>query len=562
MPENNGPSRAPGILWPRVLPAALVLLFAAQCAWFIHTQSLTADEPFHIQSGLDGWRHGQFKERDDNPPLARLWFTVLIRGPEFQIIKPQGRPVQAIEPSPEDLLWRARGMNVLLGAALAIAVWCAARRFFSTAAANFALALFALSPALVTHFSLTTHDGPVTLVIFLAALQLARWRANPSRLEVAVLGVALGVMLVTKHNAAAMFALALLLVLLLRREGWSANPLRWNWKAAVLVTLVAGLVVWGSYFFHVSRVELHNGTLTMTFPNWDTPFVRPVPLSVNTTLYIPAGEYFTGIFRVAQNSRHGFESYLLGKNYHGGKRHFFPMVMVLKWPPLILLLAATGGLLMLLRKASRPAGVGLILLFPALYFAMAVMSNMNFGDRHILPVYPFLLLLAAGVWEFARQRQSRALMAGVALVVALQAADTARYAPDYLTYFNPLIEPAESYKYLTDSNLDWGQGLIALREYERAHPDETIHLAYFGNALPQSVYGIRARPLHDGEYPSGTIVVGARHLSGYTHKERWNYHWVERFPRKTILGHVLHLFEVREGPELQELRSQAAESRK
>lgn len=561
-PPHPAAKRTDSVLWTRALPAALVLLFAAQCAWFIGTQSLTADEPFHIQSGQDGWRHGQFKQRDDNPPLTRLWFTLLIRGPEYEIVKREGYPVEAILPSPEDFLWRVRGMNALLGAVLAVAVWCAAHRFFSTGAANLALALFALSPTLITHFSLATHDAPVTLMIFVSAWQLVRWRACPSRLNTVLLGLALGAMLVTKHNAAAMFALALLLLFAIRGEGWIWNPLRWHWRAAVVVTLVAGFVVWGSYFFHVSRVELRDGQLTMTFPNWDQAFRRPLPIGLNATFYLPAGEYVTGVFRVVQNSRRGYESYLLGENYVGGKRHFFLLVMALKWPTLILLTAAAGGLLLLLRKTVRPAGLGIMLLFPALYFALAVSSNMNFGDRHILPVYPFLLLLAAVVWEYGRTRQGRALVGALLLLVGLQAADTARYAPDYLAYFNPFIDPAETYKYLTDSNLDWGQGVLALREYERQHPDETIYFAYFGNVSPQSVYRIRAKPLLDGEYPSGTIVVGSRHLSGYTHKERWNYHWVEQYPRKAILGHVLHVFEVPEGPELEKLRSQAAEAKK
>jgi hypothetical protein len=547
--QSSNASGAPDLLADRLLPLLLVLLFAAQCAWFIGTQSLTADEPFHIQSGLDAWRDGQFKERDDNPPLVRLWMTLLVRDPQYQIVKRHGQPVEAILPSPEDLLWRVRGMNALLGVGLGLAVWAVAQRLFSIGAANFALALFAISPALIANFSLATHDAPVTLMIFLGVWQLIRWRSDPSRLQTALLGLVLGAMLVTKLNAIPMFALAALLILLLKPAGWAVNPKAWNWKAATVVALLAGLVVWGSYFFHVSQAVLRDGELTMTFPNYHQPMRLKVPVRADATLYVPAAEYATGFLKMMRNSRRGFESFLLGEHYMGGKAVFFPLVMALKWPTLILVVSAAGGLLLLLRKTAPPAGLGLLLLFPAGYFALAVASNMNFGDRHLLPVYPFLLLLAAAAWEFARQRKSRALAAGLVLLVGLQAADTLRYAPDYMTYFNPFIDPAESYKYLTDSNLDWGQGVLALREYERTHPEETIYFAYFGNVVPQSVYGIRAKPLRDGAYPSGTIVVGARHLSGYTHKDRWNYHWVEKYPRKAILGHVLHVFEVPEGAE-------------
>lgn len=38
--------------------------------------------------------------------------------------------------------------------------------------------------------------------------------------------------------------------------------------------------------------------------------------------------------------------------------------------------------------------------------------------------------------------------------------------PHYLAYFNELAEgPNNGYKYLVDSNMDWGQDLKGLKEY-------------------------------------------------------------------------------------------------
>ena len=102
-----------------------------------------------------------------------------------------------------------------------------------------------------------------------------------------------------------------------------------------------------------------------------------------------------------------------------------------------------------------------MLIFPAVLFALAMMSNLDVGDRYVLPVYPFLLLLAAAIWEHAAVRPAGAILVLTAL--ALQAVDTARYAPDYLSYMNPLVPTDRGYEWLSDSNLDWGQGLIALR---------------------------------------------------------------------------------------------------
>src|SRR4029077_16712586 len=99
------------------------------------------------------------------------------------------------------------------------------------------------------------------------------------------------------------------------------------------------------------------------------------------------------------------------------------------------------------------------------------------------------------------------------IALAIHAGDVLRYAPDYLSYFNLFVSPASSYKLLSDSNVDWGEGLVALRHYEQAHPSVPIHLAYFGSVAP-AIYGIRAIPLMPTERVSGTVVISATYLSG------------------------------------------------
>jgi hypothetical protein len=164
----------------KILPILLLAAFAVQCAWFLRTQSLTVDEPSHIISGLNAWRDGSFKDHDDNPPLLRLWLTLPIRGSEWQFEKIHDHAITGIHPDPEALAWRVRGMNVLLGLAMGVALWFAARRMFSEGAANVALALYCFSPAMIGNFSLATHDGAVTLMTFVVAVQLLRWRVNPA----------------------------------------------------------------------------------------------------------------------------------------------------------------------------------------------------------------------------------------------------------------------------------------------------------------------------------------------------------------------------------------------
>ncbi len=43
-------------------------------------------------------------------------------------------------------------------------------------------------------------------------------------------------------------------------------------------------------------------------------------------------------------------------------------------------------------------------------------------------------------------------------------------------------------------------------------------------------------------------VVSATHLSGQLLKDPLAYHWLLQYPRKTILNHSLHVFEVPAAP--------------
>src|ERR1700687_6047834 len=127
-----------------IVPAVSLLIYAAQCAWFIGTQSLTFDEPVHIAEGLDAWRNGRFQQYNDHPPLARLLCTLPLANPKWQVEVeplPQAFRVPSVSPDPVSLAWRSRSVNAGLGVVLGVLVWLAAANLFSASAANFVLML-------------------------------------------------------------------------------------------------------------------------------------------------------------------------------------------------------------------------------------------------------------------------------------------------------------------------------------------------------------------------------------------------------------------------------------
>jgi 4-amino-4-deoxy-L-arabinose transferase-like glycosyltransferase len=526
-----------------IIPTLLCLLFVAQCAWFINTQSLTNDEPLHIIAGLDAWHLHRFERWNDHPPLVFLLCTLplLLNHAEIDI-QPDAKYADGIKPSPEAVAWGARPVIVLLGVLLGVLLWVTARRLFSEAAANFALALFAFSPSLIANFSITCNDGAVALIVFATAMQLVYWRRTQSWARTVGLGLILGALLATKFSTPVMFALALALVLILKPGSVAWNPRQWNWRKALSMIVVAFFLVWGTYFFHWTKVSVKNGFVTVSSPNRTKAATGDLHRPFNLTLYLPAGEYIEGMGRVANHLNLGHPTFFLGQVSTGqGWKTYFPTVVALKWPPVVLAIFLVAVLLVALRRIEFPPELLIFSLFPALYFLMAIFSKVDLGERHILLIYPFALLFAAALWHFGRQR--RDVLALLVVLVVVNAADTMRYAPGYLSYFTPFVSQATSWRLLSDSNLDWGQGLLALRKYQQTHPGETIHLAYFGTMDPR-LYGIHHVPLAPNEKVSGTVVVSATHLSGQLLDDPNGYHWALQYPEKEILDHSLHVFEV------------------
>src|SRR5262249_48241866 len=136
----------------------------------------------------------------------------------------------------------------------------------------------------------------------------------------------------------------------------------------------------------------------------------------------------------------------------------------------------------------------LFLLVPSgVYFAAMAATRVNLGLRYILPIYPFLFVLAArvGTISFANVLATLLVRLGAFAAVGLLAASSPMVAPHQLAYLNELIGgPDQGHRYLSDSNLDWGQDLKGLKNYMDREGIPVIYLSYFGTA-PPSGWGIR-----------------------------------------------------------------------
>ncbi len=132
-----------------------------------------------------------------------------------------------------------------------------------------------------------------------------------------------------------------------------------------------------------------------------------------------------------------------------------------------------------------------------IYGLASITSRLNLGDRHLLPMYPAAFILAGSVWKDWRATH-RLLRGFVGFCLSALAIQACAAWPNYLAYFNEAVGgPANGWRYLVGSSLDWGQDLPGVAAWLEKHPEvegsgTPVYLSYFGSGDPIAD-GIRAR---------------------------------------------------------------------
>src|SRR6185436_16653980 len=129
-------------------------------------------------------------------------------------------------------------------------------------------------------------------------------------------------------------------------------------------------------------------------------------------------------------------------------------------------------------KALSVHEVLLVVVPGALYFTLVSAAGVDIGIRYVLPVICLIIIFAARVAS-CRSSSKRFVRAAVVLAIALNGASIFRAYPEELAYFNEIVGgPRGGYRWLADSNLDWGQGFIPLRAKLETFGSPVIYLAY------------------------------------------------------------------------------------
>lgn len=466
-----------------------VSLFLAQGVSFIRANSPTYDEAMHLASGYSYLAKHDFRLEPQNPPFIKelLALPLFLRhripfnpnpqywngGDEFFV----GQDfLYRSELTAHYMLTLGRFPNLCLGAGLVTLVGWWAFRLWGGRAAILAVALASLEPNLVAHASLVTTDIGASLFVVLTVYLFWEYLDRPRRWWVLpAAGISSGLACVSKYSAILLGPMIAVIVVL----------------DFVLVGLRPAVPRPGTA--QHERCQRVVGR-----------FVPPLVILMVAVLTIPSAYFFQGIQSWLSGLRTvlaladaGQPSFFWGDYSYQGWWSYFLVAFLIK-TPLGSLIPITASVV--LCRAGRPltGRQAVVLLVPvALFFLASTQVKVNIGLRHILPVYPFLFVLASrlATVHFSRRWLMPALI-GASL--AFTAVSTLRIAPHQLAYFNEAVGgPDEGYRYLSDSNLDWGQDLRGVKRFMETERLPIIYLSYFGSA-PPSYFGIRY------EYVAGT----------------------------------------------------------
>jgi hypothetical protein len=497
-------ARRPASLIVFLLCGLLLAAFVLQLRIQVTHTSATSDEPVHILAGYRYWECGDFVINPEHPPLLKLLATLPLRA--RRLVEPDwscgSRVPTKVEVAYGGAQFVARnGMDRILAPArlaaasmsvlLAVLTCVLAWQMFGRLEALVALALLAFEPTVIAHGALVTTDMALTATTVLAVYTLYCYGRRPTVVRLLAAGVAVGVMLAAKHSAVVLlpilFALLVVDGLLIGQPPPATLHLggrAWRTGLAFIVVLLLALgVLWCSYGFRyyalpgAARETLSIADLfAANRPEVAQSLSGRLVALLHQSRLLPESYVFGLADVVALGQR---PTFLLGHVYPTGRWFYFPVAFTIKSSVALLILLPLGLLARGLYR-THPREM-LFLLLPSLgYFAVSLTSGLNIGVRHLLPVYPFFMVVAAAgaCWWSRQRRWCRVALVGL-LVLHLAAA--VRTAPSYIAFANDLWGGTRNaYRLLNDSNADWGQNLKLVDAYVREHGIRDCWLAAIG----------------------------------------------------------------------------------
>jgi hypothetical protein len=566
----------------------LLLAILLQCVLSMRMKSATFDEPSHLIGGYYYLKMGDFSVNWQNPVFINIISAapLLFLKPKIQTYDPYRWDwdrgfvhdiLYVINNNADQIVFWARIPNIFLSLLLGFFVFRWASELYGIESGLFSLLLYAFSPNILAHSRLATPDLGIACFMFLACYRLWKFGSRPSAGNLLLAGFTLGLALISKFSAVFLLPVYLLFPLVqLFLNGSQPRPNLGVGRPDLRTHAPAGSLKKCSQMIMYSGLIIGIGLLVIiaAYPSYLKPWYRfdeTILLSIqrgypnakiNEGLWhlvsltrMPGREYALGLLGLVERSKKGHDTFLWGKISQRGQWYYHLVTLVIKTPIAlqIMLLLAFGLYLSRCMKGTIPNLYnGFFLAVPPLLLLTAIsLGSVKTGLRHVLPVFPFIFVFTASFFKLALERR---LLSGLAfLLIVWYFVSSIHIHPHYLAYFNEYVGgPSNGYKYLLDSNLDWGQDLKGLKEYIERRDIEKVKLAYFGTAAPE-YYGISYEPISDldltalkeSRFTRGVFAISATFLQGLYHPDdRDRYKWFRDRTPTAQIGYSIFVYEI------------------
>ncbi len=517
----------------------------------------TYDEPFHIACGMEWLQWGSYTCEPQHPPLARIAVALgpFLKGLRLaaRLSAPDQRPRSVYEEGNailyseghywSNLTWARLGTLPFL-VLLCVVTFLWARRWFSEAAGFWAVLLLVCTSPILGHAGLATNDVACAAGAALALYQFLRWLEQPRTARWLWWGFATALAVMCKFSNIPFLVTCYAVGLIIVSPQVPRGAFRRRFVQIGLAACVVLALAWATYRFTLIPPAAFYGQHHPVIDSMlsSRPLLHSVWTSVMTTP-LPLAEAMMGVLDLFVHNTVGHDSYLLGQWSQSGWWYFFPVVLAVKSPIGLLVLAMCGWWFILRRWRGTHWKQSwqqvLTAVFPLAILMVCMLARIDLGVRHILPIYP-LLAISGGYAVTALFRHSRAVAVVAALLVVWVIGDSARAHPDYLAHFNEFAG-SHPETILCESDLDWGQDLYRLSQRLRQRGIQEFSIAYFGTALLDKA-GLPHYELLSPTEPSRGYVAVSLHNLNIDYKKDGSFAWLKSYTPVERIGKSIDLF--------------------
>jgi len=569
-----------------LMAGILLLMVFFLCVFSMKDDSATMDEVAHLPAGYSYLTQKDMRLNPEHPPLIKdlaaipLLFIKNINFPSeikdwkedingqwgfgYNFLYNSGNPA-------DQMIFWGRIPIILILILLGFYIFKWARELFDNKVGLLSLFLFSFSPTFLAHGRLITTDVGAAAGIFIATYYFIRALQTPTKKNIILAGISFGIAELFKFSVILLIPFFIILAL----AWWiiKSGNFKKTLKILILVLVIGYILIWPIYQYHVWNYPLERQVRDSEV------FLAAYPDFIKKPLLFAAGKpilgaysyYLTGLFMVFHRAAFGHTTYFLGEISNLGWKSYFPIVYLIKEPLAfhILTLIALLYASFLIQKPFWQNSLNRIrdwikshfpefamICFIGIYWAISLISNLNIGVRHLLPIFPFTILLVSAVTiNFLRAPFLKLKYAILGVLILWQATSVISIYPHFLAYFNELVGgPDNGYTYTVNSNLDWGQDLKRLEKWVDENKIEKIYVDYFGGGevkyylkekfapwwgqrnqkeLPKESYlAVSATFLQCGR---GEPVPGFEQPSGY-------YRWLNEYEPVAKIGYSIFVY--------------------